>query len=273
MCEPDECDTFQFMAKKLDMKVLHPGGLDATETLAKRAGISGDMIILDAGCGRGSSSILLAKHYGCRVVGIDLDHTLLVKAYAAARKVGVLDRVAFRLADMNDLPFQDDTFDGAIVQAALIFAEKRRALQMLLRKVRLQGFVGLVELAWKSSPTTHMIRRVGEVLCEAARNAEPHLGWVNLLRESGFSIVSAELHDLDFSFQGMLRNEGFMSTSKITLKSILDDSVTRKTQEVKSLFNEAREYLGYGIYVARKQLIDRGTAQHQDPRTLGYPDI
>jgi hypothetical protein len=45
VCEPDECDTFQFMAKKLGMKVLHPGGLDATEILAKRAGISRDMIV------------------------------------------------------------------------------------------------------------------------------------------------------------------------------------------------------------------------------------
>ena len=255
------------------MKVLHPGGLDATVTLAERAGISRDMIILDAGCGSGSSSILLAKRYGCRVVGGDLDQSLLVKANAAARKKGVLDRVAFRLADMQDLPFQDDTFDGAIIQAALIFTEKRRALQMLLRKVRPHGFVGLVELAWKSPPPGEMIRRVGEVLCQAASNAELHEGWVNLLTQSGFNVVCAELHDLDFSSRGTLRNEGFLATSKIALKSILDRSVRRKTQDVTSLFKEAREYLGYGIYVARKQSIDRGTAQRQNPRTLGYSDI
>jgi ubiquinone/menaquinone biosynthesis C-methylase UbiE len=273
VCEPDECDTFQFMAKKLGMKVLHPGGLDATEILAKRAGISRDMIILDAGCGSGSSSILQAERYGCGVVGVDLDQSLLMKAHAAARKKGVLDRVAFRLADMHDLPFRDDTFDGAITQATLIFTEKTKTLQMLLRKVRPQGFVGLVELAWKSSPTGQMISRVGEVLCRTASNAELHEGWVNLLRQSGFNVVCAELRDLDFSFRGMLRNEGFLATSKIALKSILDGSVRRKTQEVTSLFKEAREYLGYGIYVARKQSIDRGTAQRQDPRTLGYPDI
>ena len=65
-----------------------------------------------------------------------------MKAHAAARNKGLLDRIAFRLADMNDLPFRDDAFDGAITQATIMFSEKRKALQMLLRKVCPQSFVG-----------------------------------------------------------------------------------------------------------------------------------
>ena len=72
-CEPGECDAFEFMAKNLGLKVLHPGGLDATELLAERCGISSAMTILDAGCGRGSSSIFLARRYGCKVVGVDIE--------------------------------------------------------------------------------------------------------------------------------------------------------------------------------------------------------
>jgi len=52
-CEPSECDMLQFMAKNLDIKVLHPGGLSATKSLAERWGISEDLTILDAGCGSG----------------------------------------------------------------------------------------------------------------------------------------------------------------------------------------------------------------------------
>lgn len=131
VCEPDECDTFQFMAKKLHMSVLHPGGFQGTELLAERSGISENMTILDAGCGSGSSSIFLARRYGCRVVGIDIDYNSLIKAYKMARRKGVLDRVSFRRMDIVDLSFQDQTFDGAIFQAALIFTEKSKALHMM----------------------------------------------------------------------------------------------------------------------------------------------
>ena len=125
-CEPEECDTFQFMAKKLHMSVLHPGGFKGTKTLAERSEISENMTILDAGCGSGSSSIFLAQRYGCRVVGIDIDQDSLIKANDKARRKGVSDRVAFRRMDITDLPFQDQTFDGAIIQAALIFTEKHK---------------------------------------------------------------------------------------------------------------------------------------------------
>jgi ubiquinone/menaquinone biosynthesis C-methylase UbiE len=252
-CEPDECDTFQFMAKKLNMSVLHPGGLQGTELLAKCSEISKNMTILDAGCGSGSSSIFLARRYGCKVIGIDIDQNSLTKAYKTARKKGVLDRVAFRTMDICGLSFQDQTFDGAICQAALIFTKKREALQTVHRKISTKGFVGVIELAWKTNPPNNIARRVGNTLCAAAVNTEKHSDWIRLLSQTGFNVVHAELRDLNFNFSGMLRNEGFFSTLKIALKSAIDKSAKRKIREVTKLFKETKEYLGYGIYIGRKK--------------------
>lgn len=270
VCEPDECDTFKFMAKKLGLKVLHPGGLQATKLLADRCGISKDMTVLDAGCGSGSSSIFLARQYGCKVVGIDIDPCSLVKAQKLARKKGVLNKVAFRLADINDLPFKDQTFDGAIFQAALIFSEKFKVLQTVAKKIRVQGFVGVVELAWKSPPPHEMVLMARDVLCAAAVNAETHINWINLLRQTGFDVADAEFRDLDFKFNGILKNEGILSTLRVALKCMTDSSAKNKTNEVTKLFKQTRKYLGYGIYVGRKMNIDRGSTQYQDSRTLGY---
>ena len=270
VCEPGGCDFFEFMSKKLGIDVLHPGGLGATELLAERCGISKDMTILDAGCGTGSSSIFLARQYGCKVVGVDVDHTLLMKAHAKARKKGVLERVALRLADIQDLPFQDQTFDGAIFQAALIFTEKSKVLHAIHRKICSDGFVGAVELAWKSPPTDNVVTRVRDVLCAAAVNAEHHLGWMNLFDQTGFNVVGAEIRDLEFGFRGMLKNEGILSTLRIALKCFVDKSAKRKTEAVGNLFRDIQDYLGYGIYVGRKRKVDRGVAQHPDPRAVGY---
>ncbi len=253
VCEPDECDTFQFMAKKLHIKVLHPGGLKGTELLAKHSRISEVMTILDAGCGSGSSSIFLARRYGCRVVGIDIDQNSLIRAYKMARRKNVLNRVSFRYGDIIDLSFEDQTFDGAICQAAMIFTEKRKALDGIYRKIRSGGFVGVIELAWKTTPPSGIAKKVGNTLCAAAVNAEKHSDWIKLLRQTGFNIVHAEIRDLNFNLSEMLKNEGFLSTLRIALKCAFDKSAKRKTSEVTKLFKETREYLGYGIYVGRKK--------------------
>ncbi len=253
ICEPEECDTFKFMAKRLGMRVLHPGGLEATKILAKRCGISEDKIILDAGCGSGSTSIFLAKRFGCKIIGVDVDHNLLMKANSSAQKESLTHKTAFRFADIQDLPFQDGTFDGAIIQATLIFTEKPKALRMIAKKVRENGFIGIIELAWKSNPPEEIVQKVSDVLCKASANTECHDDWTHLFNQVGLEVISEELKDLDFNFQTMLRNEGVLSTSSVILRSIYNKSIRRKTVQVKNLFKETKNYLGYGIYICRKR--------------------
>src|SRR5260370_23130454 len=50
----------------------HTRGLAATAELAKLAGITADMSVLDVGSGVGGPARVLAATYGCRVSGVDL---------------------------------------------------------------------------------------------------------------------------------------------------------------------------------------------------------
>lgn len=260
VCPPDECDTFQFMNKKLGMKVLHPGGLQATKLLAEKCGITSEMTVLDAGCGSGSSSIFLAKQYGCRVVGVDVDPTSLIKAQEKARNQKVSDKIAFRLADLNSLPLMDNMFDGAIFQASLIFCDKTNALDSISKKIEPGGFLGAVELTWKVEPTPYIMSRVKSVLCGAAVNAEQQKGWVRLFQRAGLDAVVSEVHDLGFSFSDMVANEGLFSASKVALKCTFNSVTRDRVASITKLFKETGAYLGYGIYVCRKPMVDRGTS-------------
>ena len=253
ICEPDECDTFQFMTKTLHMNVLHPGGLKATKLLAEQSKISKDMTILDAGCGTGSSSIFLAQKYGCKVVGIDIDQQSLIKAHKTAHKKGVHNLVSFRCLNIVNLPFEDGIFDGSLCQATLIFTQKHKALNSINRKIRSKGFLGIIELAWKTTPTTSIARKVGNILCAAAVNTENHAMWIKLLNQTGFNVINAKLEELNFNFRGMLNNEGLLSALRIASKCALDKNAKKKTRDVIKLFKETRKYLGYGIYIARKK--------------------
>ena len=68
---------------------------------------------LDAGCGIGSHTLLLAEAVGPggQVIGLDLSSDFLVIAEEMAKKSGLEEQVSFQEGDVNKLPFADKTFD------------------------------------------------------------------------------------------------------------------------------------------------------------------
>jgi len=85
----EKCDIFDFMARYVGMTIIHPGGLQATRELAEGCLIDKNSRVLDLACGKGTSSIYLARRYGCQVVGLDIAEDLIDTGRELARKSGV----------------------------------------------------------------------------------------------------------------------------------------------------------------------------------------
>lgn len=69
--------------------------------------------VLDAGCGEGTLSILLAQH-GCRVHGIDISEPNVGAARKYAAEQGVADRATFAVGDIEKLPVSDASYDYVV---------------------------------------------------------------------------------------------------------------------------------------------------------------
>ncbi|MCA9905241.1 MAG: class I SAM-dependent methyltransferase, partial [Anaerolineae bacterium] len=95
----------------------HMGGVDATDILAKHCQIDAGSHVLDAGCGVGITPISLAQQYGCTVVGVDIRDSMIARARERARKEQLTERVQFRVADVQQLPFEDNQFDAVISES------------------------------------------------------------------------------------------------------------------------------------------------------------
>jgi ubiquinone/menaquinone biosynthesis C-methylase UbiE len=251
LCPPEACDTFQFMAKDMGLSVLHPGGLDATRKLAELSGIENGLKIIDLGCGRGSGSIFLARSYGCHVVGVDIDEDLLSDARETAKKKNLDEFTEFRYADIENLPFENDSFDGAISQAVLVFTDKDRALKEVNRVVKPGGFMGAIELTWKQTPTEDIVKRVQDTLCSVSIQAELHQGWRNRFEKAGLTVVHKELNILHFTMRDMLRDEGILRGLACAIKGFVKSSSRERLARFTRLFEETEKYLGYGIYIGR----------------------
>jgi demethylmenaquinone methyltransferase/2-methoxy-6-polyprenyl-1,4-benzoquinol methylase len=107
---------------------------------------------LDAGCGIGLQSLLLAEAvgHGGQITGLDVLPELLSYASEIVAKAGRSDRIVFREGDVNHLPFDDDSFDWVWSADCVGYpaGELGQTLHELIRVVRPGGKIVL--LGWTS---------------------------------------------------------------------------------------------------------------------------
>ncbi len=132
---------------------LHTGGAGATLALLKKASlfkktdVTGETLILDAGCGIGGSSRLLAKTFQCRVTGIDLAQAFIETARDLTRWLKLDHCIHFEQGSVLDMPFKADTFDAIFCQHILMnIQDKKTALKEFYRVLKPGGSLILHEI-------------------------------------------------------------------------------------------------------------------------------
>jgi SAM-dependent methyltransferase len=88
--------------------------------------------VLDAACGMGYGSAMLAAGGATEVIGVDLDESVIARVRAAAKP-----GTSFQVADLRELPFGDDEFDlivsfetiEHVPDPAVVFDELSRVLK------------------------------------------------------------------------------------------------------------------------------------------------
>jgi SAM-dependent methyltransferase len=117
----------------------HTRGLAATAELAKLAGITAEMSVLDVGAGIGGPARILAATIGCRVTGVDLSEPFVEAARYLTGRTGQNGQVSFQTASALALPFADGSFDAALLQHVAMNIADRPLLYREIRRVLKQG--------------------------------------------------------------------------------------------------------------------------------------
>jgi arsenite methyltransferase len=241
----------------------HFGGLEGTAELAGLCHIGEGAYILDVGCGVGVTSCFLAKRLGCRVVGVDIRARMIERSQERARREGMADRVEFRVADAQDLPFEDGLFDAVVTESVTSFPEdKQKAVDEYARVTRAGGYVGLAESTWlKVPPPPELVAWVSQDVGATVQPLAAH-EWTGLLKNAGLQDITARIHPVDPKKEArlLLRRYGLggMIASMLrALRMYIRDPAYRAF--VKSV-NEGgivpeniAEHFSYGMYVGRKQ--------------------
>jgi ubiquinone/menaquinone biosynthesis C-methylase UbiE len=117
----------------------HTRGLAATADLAKLAGVTADMAVLDLGSGIGGPARFLAATCGCRVTGVDLSEPFVDAARYLTERTGQSGQVSFQIGSALELPFDDSGFDAVLLQHVAMNIADRAGLYREIRRVLKPG--------------------------------------------------------------------------------------------------------------------------------------
>jgi SAM-dependent methyltransferase len=125
----------------------HIRGDVATKELIKLANFTPDMHILDVGCGVGGSTRRLSHETSCCVTGIDLSDEYIDAAKRLTQLLNMQERVKFKAASALELPFGNNTFDGAwSIQMNMNVEDKLAWLKEVYRVLKPGGRIVLYEV-------------------------------------------------------------------------------------------------------------------------------
>jgi ubiquinone/menaquinone biosynthesis C-methylase UbiE len=240
----------------------HIGGVEATEALAKLCQISKESYVLDAGCGVGKTTCYLARKYGCRVMGVDILEKMVEVSRNRANQENVKDRVEFRAADVQNLPFEDNLFDVVITESVTAFPEnKQKAVCEYARVTKPGGFVGLNESTWiKIPPPPEMIAWASQ---DQGANVNPLTSseWIDLLEGAGLKVIHTQTSkiNLEDESKGIVKRYGAGSFIGILAKMLAlyttNPAYRKFVKEIKKegiAPKNLDEYFGYGLYIGQK---------------------
>ncbi|MBU8911614.1 MAG: class I SAM-dependent methyltransferase [Desulfobacterales bacterium] len=136
---------------------IHTGGARSSIELFKKITLSSDAKVLDAGCGIGGSTRLLAKQFNCRVIGVDLADKFIEAASFLTRCTKLENLVSFQQGSVLDLPFENNTFDAVLCQHILMnIKDKPAAAREFFRVLKPDGKLILHEIVKGENNSLHL---------------------------------------------------------------------------------------------------------------------
>ena len=189
-------------------------GKAVTEAIVRAAHAKPSMHVLDIACGSGEPSLTMAKVVGQEgsVVATDLTEEMLAIAEENAKQLGITN-IEFKQADVAELPFPDESFDGVTCRyGVMYFSDVHRALKEIYRVLKPSSAAALA--AWgpvDKNPhwisTLGVLRKHVDMPPRKKEEGNPFLyddpkKLAKELQEAGFEDVASDFLTVPYPFPG-----------------------------------------------------------------------
>jgi ubiquinone/menaquinone biosynthesis C-methylase UbiE len=187
---------------------------------------------------------------------------MIERSQESAHRSGLKEHLEFRVADVQELPFEDELFDLVISESVTAFPEdKQKAVNEYVRVIKTGGSVGLNESTWlRVPPPQEMIDWVSQDV-GATVNPLTKEEWMALLENAGLSEIVARIYNVDvkdetkkmvvrYGMGGLLRQ-----TFRALQLYIRNPNYREFLSSVRAsgiVPKNLNDYFGYGIFIGKK---------------------
>ncbi len=223
--------------------------------LAEREGFPERPEILDAGCGSGAQSLLLARLCGgARIRALDFHAPFLATLRERAEKEGTLDRIRTVEGSIAEMPFEDGAFDVVWSEGALFTVGFARGVREARRCLRPGGYLAASELAWLTPDPPEEVAAYFGSRYPAMLSRE---GNRSLIESQGFRVqedfVLPERAWLEEYYAPL---EDRIAQVRPGIEAEGDPAALRALRDLSEeidVYRRFREHYGYVLYLARRE--------------------
>lgn len=208
-------------------------------------------LILDIGCGPGMQTIELAKISGGTIIALDNYQPFLDQLMIAAKQEGIDTQIITTCRSMDDMDFQEQSFDIIWSEGALYILGFEKGLKDWYKLLKSKGYLAMTEAVYlKPDPPRPVIEfwqaeypDIKDIQCN-----------IDLIEESGFELLSHfTLPDSSWFDDFYIPMEARIRTliEKYTGNQKALDVFTTAQKEIK-VFEAYSDYFGYEFFIMRK---------------------
>ena len=145
--------------------------------------------ILDIGCGSGMQTLALARMCPeCLITATDIHQPFLDELGKRAHHAGLDGRIVTRRASMDDLPFEEGSFDIIWAEGSVFILGLVPALRSWKKFLKPGGYLVFSDCTWFTDSPSEECRNF---LNESCPDMHSESGTEEILRSAGYSVIGS----------------------------------------------------------------------------------
>ncbi len=223
-----------------------------------------EWVTLDVATGAGHTALMLARHVK-QVTAVDITPQMLATAARLAAERG-LQNITTQLADAEQLPFADESFDLVTCRIAFHhFGRQQQALNEMARVLKVGGILGFTDTFGIDDPELNKIYNRYEQLRDPSHVwSHSMLELVGMVQATGLKVECVQQFGKEFEFEDWTNRQKVSAEDKLTLLEMM-----RTVPEQLREFFQPRWEDGTMYFTLREVVI---TARKMGP-DMGYHSI